>query len=413
MTMTIEQHDGAVREFDSQAVKAIENTWNGMDKEQLLSTIFCTLADVKDEKKEYVYPPYIPAGKITVFPGDPGCGKSKFVFGIVALITRGLPLLGIPCGKPGHVLVFSTEDDSFDVKKTVAACGGDVDKVTVLSEKDEALKILAKEQITFKSPIVEWAIEKYQPSLVVFDPFQRYAGKGDTNKATDTNAAMKPLTILGKKYGCAFLIIVHNAKGNAGNLLYKSSGSQDIVGNARSVLSVVRDPEKPDQCLAIHTKSNNKRGKTIRYAIRSIEGDEDFATVDLLGLEDYTERDYWKALRHQGEQELAAQITDDDPIVQTMLSIIIENPHGVRVRKDDFWTAAEKITGAVVSDSIGRILAKYRGYMWDNHGIGIKSRPSQTLQAFKVNGETFNPSKSPDRCMEIYKGRIDNIHVLS
>ena len=380
-------------------------------KDQVLSTIFCPLAEVPDEGKQYDYSPYIPLGKIATINGDPGTGKTKFILGIAALITRGLPLFDIPCGRPGNVLLFSSEDDASDIKKTVIACGGDAGKVFVLSEKDDALSMLSDKQITFKSPIVEWAIAKFDPSLVIFDPIQRYIGKADTNSSTDTNAALKPLTILGKKYGCAFLIIAHNNKGNHSSLMYKSSGSQDIAGNARSMLSIVRDPDKPSECIAIHTKSNNAKGKSIRYAIRPIEGDEDFARVEWIRLEEYTERDYWKALKRKDEKEFAAQIGDEDAIVQTVLRIIKDNPAGVRVRKQDFWTAAEMLTGAAVSDGIDAIVKRYRQYLWDNHSIFIDVKTSQALKAFRVDNEMLNPSKSPDRCLAIYRKRADNIQT--
>lgn len=238
-----------------------------LEKDKWLSTIFCPLSDVPEEEKHYLFRPWFPVGKITECSADPGTGKSKFMFAVAALITKGLPLLDAPCGKPGNVLLFSCEDDSSDIRKTIAACGGDVEKFFVLSEKEEALSLLADKQITFKSQIVEWAIERYHPSLVVFDPLQRYIGKADTNSSTDTNAALKPLTILAKKYNCGIVLIAHNNKGSHASLLYKASGSQDIIGNMRSALSIVRDPENPDECIAIHSKSNNARGKSIRYAI--------------------------------------------------------------------------------------------------------------------------------------------------
>lgn len=385
------------------------STINDEQRLEWLSKVFCPLADVPDEKKRYIYSPYIPLGKITVANADPGTGKTKFALGIAAHITKGLPLFDIPCGRPGNVLLFSSEDDASDIKKTVIACGGDAEKVFVLSEKDDALSMLSDKQITFQSPIVEWAVERFAPSLVVFDPIQRYIGKTDTNSSTDTNAAIKPLTILGKKYGCAFLIIAHNNKGNHGNLMYKSSGSQDIAGNARSMLSIVRDPEKPNECIAIHSKSNNAKGKSIRYAIRPIEGDEDFARVEWIGLEDYSEQDYWKALKRKDEKEFAAQINDEDAIVQTVLNIIKENPTGVRIRKQDFWTAAEIYTGAAISDGLDSIVKKYRRYLWDNHGIYIDVKSSQTLKAFRVYNDVVHPSKSPDRCLAIYCKKIDNI----
>ncbi|MBQ9438073.1 MAG: AAA family ATPase, partial [Lachnospiraceae bacterium] len=367
--------------------------------ERMFKALFCPLSEVQDMEKLYLYRPWIPLGKITIFSADPGTGKTKLALAIAAGTTRGLPTLGTPCGKAGNVLMFSAEDDASDVKKTVVACGGDAEKVFVLSEKDEALSLLARQRICFNSTVVEWAIQHYNPALVVFDPLQRYIGRTDTNSSTATNEALKPLTILGKKYGCAFLIIAHHNKGSHGSLLYKSSGSQDIAGNARSMLSIVRDPVNPSECIAIHVKSNNVRGKSIRYAIRSIAGDEDFAAVDWLGLEDYTESDYWKSLKRRDEKEFASQIDETDPVVQTILHLVENNPAGVRVRKQDFWTAAEMHTGAALTDGIDGLVKRYRRYLWENHSIFVDAKSSQSLKPFRVDSLMVNPSKSPDRCL--------------
>ena len=72
------------------------------------------------------------------------------------------------------------------------------------------------------------------------------------------------------------------------------------------------------------------------------------------------------------------------------------------MRKQDFWTAAELYTGKGIAEGIDAVVKKYRQYIWDNHGIFIDTKQSQNLKGFIVNGESIEPSKSPDRCMAIY-----------
>ena len=367
-------------------------------------TMMSPLSQIPDRPKRYLYKPFFPMEKQTDGAGDPGCGKTKFASYVAGRATVGLPLFNIPCGASGNVVMFSTEDDAQDIKKTVIAAGGDPDKVFVLGETEEALMTRSRTPITLSSPIIEEVIKTIKPVLVVFDPIQRYiGGKVDINTANQTNAALAPLDVLGRKYGCAFFLLGHNNKNTNTSLLHRMNGSVDFTGNARSVLSIVRDPDNPEECIAIHTKTNNARGKSIRYRINSIEGDEDFACVEILGLEDYTEADYRKALKRQEAKEFEKEIDEFDPVVIAIKGLMVDNPEGVRLRKDDLHMVVEKYTDVGISDNIDTIVRRYRCYLANNHGILIDGRTSQMLRAFKVKGDTYMPSKTQDRNIWIRK----------
>lgn len=116
-------------------------------------------------------------------------------------------------------------------------------------------------------------------------------------------------------------------------------------------------------------------------------------------------------MKRRDEKEYATQITDDDAIVQTVQSLIRDNPAGVRLRKQDFWTAAETYTGQAVADGIDAIVKKYRRYLRDGYGVFIDAKTSQTLKPFHVGNETIIPTKSPDRCLAIYRKKGDNIQT--
>lgn len=372
--------------------------------EQTLNSLFRKLSSIPDETKAYIFRPIIPKGKITLLSADPGTGKTKMVCGLVALITTGKPLFDIPCGESGKVLLFSCEDSAADLKATIERCGGDIDKVIVLGEDESSLAKQQNHDITFSSAIVEQAIAYFRPVLVVFDPLQRYVGKGvDTNAAVSTNAAFRGIDLLAKRYGCTFLIVAHNGKGTYGKLQQKTLGSTDIIGNVRSAISVVRDPEIPEELLALHVKSNNITGKTIRFKISSIPGNEDYATVEWLGLETYTEKNYWKAVKRCLERENAQTITDHDPVVATILQLLHDNPAGLRIRREDFLGAIDMVCDENVTMSIDKIVKQFGYFLKERHNILISPKTSQSLRPYKVFGQIFDPSKSPDRCLSIYQ----------
>lgn len=368
----------------------------------IVGMLFTNLTNVQDEKKEYIYRPYFPVGKFSIVSADPGTGKSRFADAIAALVTTGKPLMGIECGTPGNVLFFSREDDNIDHKALVRENGGDVDKVFTLSEKPEALEYMQRNPITFASPIVEEAIKHFQPVLVIFDPYQKYVGSGtDTNTANRVSAALSPVITLAKKYSCHIMIIAHNVKAQTG-LQYKFMGSVDFIGESRSAMSIVRDPEHPSECIVIHVKSNSRKGKSIRYRIESIVGNEDFAKVKWLALEDYTERDYAEADRSRLTRKVEdATIDDGDYIVTTILRLLEENPSGFKIAKNELQDAVQAYTAQTIDIELRDIIKNYGEYLSRKHNIGLQRKGNTTVPRININGNTVIPSKNKDNCILI------------
>lgn len=359
-------------------------------------------------EKRCIFKPYFPLGKFSIVSADPGTGKTKVVDAIAALVTVGGDLCGIPCEMPGKVLIFSMEDDRDDHIATIRNCGGDMSKVVLPGQDDSDLDYFAKTKLTFGSPEVEMLINHYRPALVIFDPYQKYVGsKTDTDKANKLSEALTPLTLLSRKYDCHILVIAHNIKAQTSKLQYKFMGSVDFVGEARSAMMVVRDPDRlpADENIIIHIKSNNKRGKSIRYKIESIPGNEDYATIAWLGLEDYDERDYMLANRSllQNKVKALTEISDEDPTVKLILSIMKENPYieSLRVGLFDFGKCYKEINGMPLKESISKEIKRVTEYLEQNHGLTAEYKQSRRLMRFSFQKRDFMPSAESGRCVEI------------
>lgn len=369
---------------------------------KLVSSLFTRLSDVEAEQKQYLYKPYFPIGQFSIISADPGVGKTKLIMAIAALITRGRSLLGIECEKPGNVLIFSREDDNIDHQELVRANGGDTEKIITLREDPHTLEFVSKNAICFSSQVVEDAIKQYHPALVVFDPYQKYIGaKTDMNKAEQVSAALSSVVALAKKYDCNITIIAHNTKAQT-SFQYKLMGSVDFAGESRSAMTVVRDPNKPDECVLIHTKSNNKKGQSIRYKIESITGNEDFACVRWIGLENYTERDYIESDRSRLSVKIKKSISDEDPIVATILQLIRENPRGFRMAKGDLQDSISDYTGQYMDVSLAEVVKKYAEYLSQQHGIGIQQNEKRKLDRYFRKGSEITPHKNSDRCISFH-----------
>lgn len=367
-------------------------------KKSIVDILTRTGTEIVHGQKQYLYKPYFPMKKYCIITADPGTGKTKFICGIAAKVSTGADLCGIPCQNKGNVVIFSREDDADDIVTTFKACGGDESKLTVLADDDDdALDYMAKHPLYFSSPEVEAIIKAKQPSFVVFDPMQKYIPPNvDTFRNNQTSAALSFVIKLASKYDCVIAIITHNVKMKVGlSLQAQVNGSSDIIGGSRSALAIVPYPESNEKGnnLAIHVKSNNKIGKAIHYQIKSIEGDEDFATVDFMELIDYYESDYVRELR-KGKACSDYELNDENYIIQTLLQLMEENPRGYKIDKDTLQESVYEYTDQTINIKIADIINKYAGYMSEKHGIGLQKIESTTVSEIVRNKRIIKP---PDK----------------
>src|SRR5690348_13864743 len=73
------------------------------------------LSDVKEEEITYLWEPYIPFGKITIFEGDGESGKSYLTLFVAALLSQGKRLApydtNVKTGfQPGNTMLLASED---------------------------------------------------------------------------------------------------------------------------------------------------------------------------------------------------------------------------------------------------------------------------------------------------------------
>ena len=102
-------------------------------------------------------------------------------------------------------------------------------------------------------------MEKYHAKLLILDPMSSYIG--DTcsmNNANETRAEFNHLIAVAKDTGCAIVIIAHMNKAKDTSPLYRTNGSIDIAGVARSILAVTRTANKqnPAERYLVQVKSN-------------------------------------------------------------------------------------------------------------------------------------------------------------
>ena len=282
------------------------------------------------EPPRWLIPPYFQRGKGTLIQGDNGSGKTAFMCAIAAHVSTGRPLLGIPIEGPGPVLILSVEDDLPILRGRIEANGGDLDKCYFLGNAAD---------LTFNSPELEAAIQRCQAVMVIFDPFQAFLGaKVDMFRANEVRPVLAKLFDMCERNNCSCAIIAHMGKGGSDKSpVNRSLGSVDIPAAMRSILQLIRNPEKPEECIMVHIKcSNAPLGRGMSYTI----GDRGGVTWN--GFNDMTLDDL-STMKKRTEKGIPYE---HEPLVQVFNQLVTDKPGG------GFWSYADLKSGG----------AKIRGF---------------------------------------------------
>jgi len=182
-----------------------------------------------------------------------------------------------------NVIYQNTEDDADDtVIPRFINAGGDVNRIFFIDEKEAALTFSDAERI-------EKAIRECDAKLIIFDPLTSYIG-GDVaiNQANEVRSRFNYLIDVAKKTGCAIVIVGHMNKMSGIKAIYRTLGSIDIVGSARSCLVIGTSKDDPDTKIMAVQKSNlAEKGMAIKFEINDGRvnwlGTADITADELLG----------------------------------------------------------------------------------------------------------------------------------
>ena len=225
-------------------------------------------ADIVPQEVNFLWYPYIPAGRLTSIEGDPGVGKSWFTAAVAACVTTGKPFPGEDPKRPrppGKVLMMSSEDGLADtIVPRLKSLGANLSNVF----------FPAKRFILDSAGIrgLEATVQDVAAAMVFIDPVQLFIGvKVDINRANEVRGFMDLLHQVAERTGCAIILIRHFNKSGSGTRLYKGLGSIDFAASLRSVLQV--ELAADEARYVNHEKCNNaKEGDTITYTLKMGQG---------------------------------------------------------------------------------------------------------------------------------------------
>jgi putative DNA primase/helicase len=229
------------------------------------TAVIARLHESESTFMRWLWPGRIPLGKLTLFVGDPGLGKSIVTLDVAARVSRGreMPQLegefAESPSSPASVVLLSAEDAISDtIRPRLVAAGADLERIVVLEAvRDPATNCKSSLSLDRDLDVLENVVGSLDNCrLVVIDPVIAYLGRRDSYRNADMRSLFSPLSDFAERTGVAVLAINHLNKLGRGPALYRSMGSLAFAAASRSVLAVLADPQEPADRLLISIKNN-------------------------------------------------------------------------------------------------------------------------------------------------------------
>jgi putative DNA primase/helicase len=243
---------------------------------------------VKPEPISWLWKNKISVGKLTLFVGQPGVGKSFASMDIVARASSGRDWADSKnTTEPLRSIIVANEDDSHDtIVPRLLAMEADLSKIEIVegaaNERGEKTLFTLPEDV----PALKSALDMYPDTkLVVIDPVMNHLGNTNSHKDQELRNALMPLVTLAAEKDIAIIVITHFNKNTSGNVLDKICGAVAMVGVARMAWAFIQDPETPGNKLMIQAKSNiSGQMKGLSYSIQPASIEHEGQAIDSASL---------------------------------------------------------------------------------------------------------------------------------
>ena len=223
-------------------------------------------SDVKPEKLAGIWNKRFYRGKLGLIAGEAGLGKSLIAIHMAATVsTGGAWPYGKGSARRGDVIYISAEDSAGDtIRPRLEAAGADLRRVHIVETVNDALGPRPFSLVADLGRLEQWLRATRKPRLVIIDPANACLSAScghafNPNSVPQVRALLRRLEAIATKHRVAIVGVTHFTKAKGGSALARVTGSFVFVAAARSVFTVVRQVDDPDQRVFAPAKNNLSR----------------------------------------------------------------------------------------------------------------------------------------------------------
>lgn len=215
-------------------------------------------SDITPEPIAWLWIGWLAAGKMHVFGGAPGTGKTTISMALAATATTGGNWPDGTSCVAGNVVIWSGEDDPADTLiPRLVLSGADLSRVFFISDIRDGNERRSFDPARDMEPLRRKLVEIGGAKLLIVDPIVS-AIAGDSHKNAEVRRGLQPLVDLAASMRCALLGITHFSKGTSGaNPVERLTGSLAFGALARVVL------------VAATHESGGEEGRNVRIFCRA------------------------------------------------------------------------------------------------------------------------------------------------
>jgi putative DNA primase/helicase len=215
-------------------------------------------SDVTPEAITWLWDGWLAAGKMHVFGGAPGTGKTTISMGLAATVTTGGRWPDGTRSIAGNVVIWSGEDDPADTLiPRLALSGADLTRVYFIADIRAGNERRSFDPARDMEPLRRKLAEIGGVRLLIVDPLVS-AIAGDSHRNAEVRRGLQPLVDLAGAMRCALLGITHFSKGTSGrDPVERLTGSLAFGALARVVLVAAKHQEEGED------------GRTVRLFCRA------------------------------------------------------------------------------------------------------------------------------------------------
>jgi putative DNA primase/helicase len=198
------------------------------------------LSDVDARAVEWLWPGWVPLGKLTLLDGEAGAGKSSVLLDLAARVSRDGTMPDGSAGAAGGVLLVADEDGNADgLQPRLAAAGARLERV-------HALRLIRDDggprpvRLPEDLPLLEEAVAGRDVRLMALDPLAAVLGGG-----WGMRQARAGLAALAERKRCAVVGVRPLAGGRSSPTASRGVGGPGLLGAARARLVLATDPGRP------------------------------------------------------------------------------------------------------------------------------------------------------------------------